>query len=97
MAPKQLYLRLNLKLGEPGDLLFCVNTSHPAFGGSRKSELLMEAVERFLNVLELWSTVKTGIWNRKLPASVQDTTEPVFSLKGSLKNCCSCLKGTWEV
>lgn len=73
-----------------------MNTSPHAFG-SRKSELLMEVVERFLNVLELHSTVKTGIWNRKLSACVQDTTEPVFSLKGSLKNWCSCLKGTWEV
>lgn len=73
-----------------------MTTSHPAFG-SRKSELLMEVVERFLNVLELWSTVKTGIWNRKLSACVQDTTEPVFSVKGSLKKWCSRLKGTWEI
>lgn len=73
-----------------------MNTSHPAFG-SRKSELLMEVVERFLNVLELWFTVKTGIWNRKLSACVQDTTEPVFSVKGSLKKWCSRLKGTWEI
>lgn len=73
-----------------------MNTSHPAFG-SRKSELLMKVVERFLNVLELWFTVKTGIWNRKLSACVQDTTEPVFSVKGSLKKWCSRLKGTWEI
>lgn len=61
-----------------------MNTSHLAFG-SRKSELLVEAVERFLNVVELWSTIKKPGRNRKRSECAQDTTEPVFFVEESVK------------
>lgn len=56
---KHLFFRLNLGLA--GQVVDCsLNASYPACS-SRKSELPMEVVEIFLNVLELWSTIKMGV------------------------------------
>lgn len=67
VALKQLHLRLNLRLGGAGNHVLCESTSHLAFG-CRESELVMEVVERFMNV-----------WHLKLKAvCVQGTSEQCF-------------------